>query len=106
MAEGRANGRRIGLTFGLGVAFAAAAFAGAGIAVATIPASGTGVITGCYAKTNGALRVIDKQAGKNCTTNEVQLAWNQKGPGNGVLYYATHSITGPVDGQSVVFKAV
>ena len=51
-----------------------------GVAYATIPNSTTAVISGCYGKTTGLLRVIDAQAGKKCTSLEVPIAWNQKGP--------------------------
>jgi hypothetical protein len=37
-----------------------------------------GVITGCYRKTTGALRVID--SGKACASTERKLTWNQTGP--------------------------
>ena len=49
------------------------------IAIAAIPDSATKVITSCYLKTSGTLRVIDKQANKVCKTTETQLAWNQTG---------------------------
>jgi collagen triple helix repeat protein len=50
-----------------------------GVAYATIPNSATAVISGCYGKTTGLLRVIDGQAGKKCTSLEVPISWNQKG---------------------------
>jgi hypothetical protein len=50
---------------------------GATIAVAAIPGPG-GVITGCYASSNGALRVIDSAA--SCAAGEQRITWNQKGP--------------------------
>jgi hypothetical protein len=53
------------------------ALVGAGIAYAAIPDS-SGVIHGCYATKNGALRVIDSAA--KCATGEVALNWNQQGP--------------------------
>jgi hypothetical protein len=49
------------------------------MAVAGIPDSTSHVITGCYAA-DGALRVIDAQAGRTCTRRETQLTWNQTGP--------------------------
>jgi hypothetical protein len=53
--------------------------AAGGIAWAAIPDS-NGVIHGCYAKTNGTLRVIDSSS-QNCDTKkEVALNWNQTGP--------------------------
>src|SRR5215203_5998670 len=53
------------------VALLALFIAASGVAVATIPSNGT--ITACYAKSNGALRVID--TGQTCTSKETQLAW-------------------------------
>jgi hypothetical protein len=39
------------------------------------------VISACYSKTTGALRVIDKDKGQKCTTRtETPLSWSQKGP--------------------------
>jgi hypothetical protein len=49
-----------------------------GVALATIPGSG-GVIGGCYAKSTGALRVIDASNGQ-CKGGESALTWNQTGP--------------------------
>ena len=48
------------------------------VALAAIPGAG-GVITGCYDKKSGALRVIDT-AGQSCDKSQQQLAWNQTGP--------------------------
>lgn len=56
---------------------AAAAAAAGGIAWATIPAP-TGVITACYQKNNGQLRVVE--AGESCNASELALQWNQTGP--------------------------
>jgi len=55
-----------------------AAFAVAcAIAHAAIPEP-SGVIHGCYVKTNGSLRVIDPSSAK-CSPNEIPIAWNQAG---------------------------
>src|SRR5258708_26205942 len=51
---------------------------GVGAAVATIPSTPGGVITGCY-KENGELRAIDVQAGQSCKRDELQEGWEQKG---------------------------
>ena len=59
------------------VAVAAVATLGAGIAVAAIP-SRSGVISGCFMKSGGALRVVSST--KSCTSSEGKLTWNQKGP--------------------------
>jgi hypothetical protein len=58
----------------------AVAAGGAGLALASIPDSRTGVITGCYQMVGGQLRVIDAQAGAKCGPSEKKLAWNQTGP--------------------------
>jgi hypothetical protein len=60
----------------LGGALVAMALAG-GVAYATIP-DDTGVIHGCYAKSRGALRVIDGSV-TNCKAGETSLNWNQAG---------------------------
>jgi hypothetical protein len=49
------------------------------IAYAAVP-SASGVITGCYNTTSGALRVIDAEAGAGCKATETLISWNQKGP--------------------------
>ena len=50
------------------------------IAIAAIPDSTTKIITGCYKKTNGELRIIDKAAKGACNAKtEVELGWNQQG---------------------------
>jgi hypothetical protein len=60
-------------------AFAVIGFAVIGaIAYAAIPDS-SGVIHGCYLKTNGALRVIDPGSSSRCSVNEIPIAWNQAG---------------------------
>jgi hypothetical protein len=49
----------------------------AGTAYATIP-GGDGVIHSCYAKSGGALRVIDASV-TNCKSGETSLNWSQQG---------------------------
>jgi hypothetical protein len=49
-----------------------------GIGYAAIPTNG--LINGCYAKTNGGLRVVDPSAGQTCTQKETALQWSQAGP--------------------------
>src|ERR1700730_2265578 len=65
------------LFVGLGVI--ASLVLAAGVAYASIPGP-NGVITGCFATKSGDLRVIDAQAGAQCTKKEQQLTWNQTGP--------------------------
>src|SRR2546430_13781839 len=48
-----------------------------GVAVASIPDS-TGVIYGCYTKSTGTIRIIDRSV-TNCKTGETSISWNQAG---------------------------
>lgn len=50
---------------------------GVGVAFAAIPSNG--VISGCYTKSGGTLRVIDSTTG-TCSSKETSLNWNQTGP--------------------------
>jgi hypothetical protein len=63
----------------IGVGAACFAILAGGAAYAAIPGGG-GVITGCYSKKNGSLRVIDAEAGAKCDNASVTLTWNQQGP--------------------------
>jgi hypothetical protein len=57
-----------------------AVLSGTAVAVASIPDS-SGVIHGCRRTKDGALRVIDTDAGQVCDTKtEVALSWSQTGP--------------------------
>lgn len=47
-------------------------------ALASIP-SGNGTIYGCYAKSNGATRIIDPGKSK-CGTSEKPISWSEQGP--------------------------
>ena len=67
------NRRVVALAVGL-----VAVLGGGGAALATIPGSG-GVISGCYAKSTGSLRVVDASTAQ-CKGGEVPLTWNQTGP--------------------------
>ena len=51
-----------------------------GIASGAIPSTKSGKIITCFAKSGGAMRVIDHQAGKRCTRKERKLAWKRRGP--------------------------
>src|SRR4051812_17999087 len=61
------------------LSLALVALVGAAAADAAIPNSSTKVISACYATSNGALRVIDRQAGATCTASERLLEFNQRG---------------------------
>jgi hypothetical protein len=75
-ARKRSRARRFGLS---GIAALCLALLFGTVALAAIPGA-NGIITGCYDKDSGKLRVIDEQAGKKCDKDQVQLAWNQVGP--------------------------
>ena len=51
----------------------------AAAAYAAIPAA-DGVISGCYKPYTGVLRLVDAEAGGECTRTENAIAWNQRGP--------------------------
>lgn len=51
-------------------------------AFAAIPHSTTGVISGCYATSDGAVRVIDAQDSETCEPGETALNWNVAGAGS------------------------
>jgi hypothetical protein len=62
--------------FYIGV-FAVAAIAIAGVSYAAIPSSG-GVISACKAK-DGGIKLIDKEAGQNCSASQQLVEWNKQG---------------------------
>ena len=67
--------KRVGafaVVVGLGVSASA-------VAMAAIPDAGSGVITGCRTN-NGALRLIDAEAGDSCRGPETEVSWNHTGP--------------------------
>ncbi len=75
------------------VAVAAVGLVAGWIAHAAIPDSG-GVIHGCYANKDGALRVIDAAAGQSCDAKkETEITWSQVGP---------QGIAGPPGPQGVL----
>lgn len=65
-----------------------------GAAVASIPAS-TGVISGCYATKDGALRLIDAEVGQPCDHKELPITWSQMGP------QGAQGVPGPAGEQGV-----
>jgi hypothetical protein len=74
----------------------AAVAAAASIAYAAIP-SGNGVISACKTK-DGAIKLIDKEAGHGCPGSQQLVEWNQQGPAgpggpqgppSGNAYFAT-----------------
>ncbi|MFY9580509.1 MAG: hypothetical protein WAQ33_14445 [Gaiellaceae bacterium] len=75
------------------------------MAYATIPDS-NGIIQGCYANKDGALRVIDPATSQTCLNKETAVTWNQTGPQGpvgprgpaGASRYLTVGIYHPADG--------
>jgi len=63
--------------FGITVASTLALVAGSSVALGAIPGAG-GVISSCYAKVGGYLRVIDADSA-GCKSGEFPLTWNQQG---------------------------
>lgn len=75
----RARSARSGKKRGVVVGAVLVAVVAGGTAVfAAIPAKNTGVISGCYKTTSGALRVIDTKS-QSCAAGEKALSWNQRG---------------------------
>jgi len=70
---------------------------GAAAIFATIP-DPTGVVYGCYHKSNGSLRVIDNTT-TSCGANEVLLTWNQKGPAGPAGPSHAYIVRGPQLGE-------
>ncbi|MEP7053788.1 MAG: hypothetical protein ABI912_00890 [Actinomycetota bacterium] len=64
----------------------------AGIAYAAIPSGG--VISGCYLKSGGTLRVIDPST-TSCKSGETSLQWNQTGPAGPQGIQGPVGATGP-----------
>jgi hypothetical protein len=64
--------------FACGVA-AAVVIGGGGIAIAAIPATGSGVITSCVNARTSVVRIIDYQARRRCVRGERMVTWNSKG---------------------------
>src|SRR5919112_1972893 len=62
----------------VGSVAALALLGGVTSAEAAIPGSG-GVITACYSKADGSVRIIDAAKIK-CKTGEIKLTWEQAGP--------------------------
>ena len=73
---GRVTMRRTGIVAFLGGAVSAAVVGG-GVALASIPSTTTGSITGCVNNTTRAVRIVDAQAGHHCSAGETTLNWSK-----------------------------
>jgi hypothetical protein len=65
--------------FAVAIAVAVVLVGVGSIASASIP-DARGVLHGCYAKINGALRIIDTGRGQVCSGTENSVVWSQRGP--------------------------
>jgi hypothetical protein len=84
------------------VALTALVVALGGVAYATIPDSG-GVIHGCFANSNGNLRVVETP--DDCRNNETALDWNQQGPpGSGGAVRLIAERTVPIGERAAVLR--
>jgi len=64
------------------LALVALVFAVRGVAIGSVPAKSSGLITACYAKHGGKMRIVDvSKKGKTgkCRRSERKLTWSQKG---------------------------
>lgn len=87
LAAQRRRARRGRITaMALGAAVVAAS--AAGVAYASIP-SADNTITACVAKTGGAVRIVDADAGQTCQSTETQVQW-----GGGMRYIGRWSNIG------------
>jgi hypothetical protein len=82
------NSRR---TAAAGVAIAALGLGGSA-AYAAIPSQG--VITGCYTKSSGELRLIDVAKTTTCKSGEAKLTWSQTGPAGPAGSAGARGLTG------------
>jgi len=68
------------ITAAIAAATATAIVVSSSFVIAAIPDSTTKVITVCYLKSSGAMRLIDKATKATCNTKtEIELSWNQLG---------------------------
>ena len=56
---------------------ATTAVLGSGVAVAAIPSTATGTITGCVNRSTAAVRIVDFEAGKRCSSRERTITWSR-----------------------------
>jgi len=47
------------------------------VALAAIPSTANGSYTACVSKRTGAVRIVDAQAGRHCTTGERTISWSK-----------------------------
>ena len=92
---------------GLAVAATAAVFAVAAVAYGAIPGGG-GVISACYDKQSGQMRIYDAEGGlpKGCGKSEAAISWNQVGPKGDTGDAGDTGPQGPsgLSGHEIVYK--
>src|SRR4051794_10176731 len=88
--------RHKGVT-GFGVGVMVATSIGGGVAFAAIPSSANGSFTACVNTKTGAVRMIDLQAHRHCTSAERTTGWSK-----GYRYRGAWSSTGVYSALDVV----
>lgn len=86
---------------------AAAVLAGSGATAAVfaaVPHSVTGVISACRANSNGAIRVIDAQAGATCEETETAMNWASAADGDSTHSASLRVEPDPEDATSYVMN--
>ncbi len=86
---------------------AATLLAGSGATVAVfaaIPHSTTGVISACRANADGAIRVIDAEAGATCEETETALSWASAGDGDSTHSASLRLVPNPEDPTNFVMS--
>lgn len=96
-----------GVSKNLTLVIAAAVLAGSGataVVFAAIPNSTTGVISACRANSDGAMRVIDAQAGATCEETETAINWASAGDGDSTHSASLRLEPNPEDSTSYVMS--
>lgn len=70
-----------------------------GLASASVPAA-NGVFTGCY-DSKGVLRLIDAEAGAQCSSKEKRITWSQTGPAGPQGIPGPLGATGPAGASGI-----
>lgn len=89
--------KKLAVAAGLAVV---AATVGGVVAYASVP-SADGTITACVAKSGGAVRIVDTDAGQTCTTAETKVSW-----GSGMHYVGTWAQRSSWNGGSTGYPIV
>lgn len=88
----------------VGVAALVAGSGATAVVFAAIPHSTTKVISACRANDNGAIRVIDAQAGATCEETETALNWASAGDGDSTHSASLRLVPDPQDSTNFVMS--